>query len=157
MKQKRISSGLYTVLVLTVIRGAVCNIYAIVHSTGISLSIVSFVFAAVFLLSVIFIPILSVHTGRDRGIILILLSYWSLLAVTYVFGDISGIRWLENAGELLIFPYYSLFPVLWELSDGETATVLSILSAYYVIPFFMIVYLSVMLSVWNRKRRMFAE
>lgn len=127
--------------------GIVKNINTIKYNTGIIFNFENFIIAILFLLSMIIIAILSKHKEILNNFFL---YYWILIFIAYNIGDFFNIKFLEKLSEFLILPFYSIFPIIWNFTDGETATIISLLFAFYVIPLCMISYLSIIIFKRNR-------
>ncbi len=124
---------LFALLFVSVFHGVDVQMF----SQGIIFNIADFVFAVLFLLSMIIISIISVNKGKSRNCSKIFLFYWISVIIIYNISEIFSIDLLETTAEFIISPFKNIFYILWRFTDGETATVISLLSAYYVLPFIM--------------------
>lgn len=121
------------------------GVNALIFSNDIAFSAVNFTFAVLFLLSMILISVLSFYKNKTKTIISYFLGYWTAVILIYNISELLDIEWLENTSEIIILPFASICYILWHFTDSETATALSLLSAYYVIPVLMILYFTVMI------------
>lgn len=137
------------ILIFSLIFTALWGIFVLIYGHMIVFNAVNFVFSLIFLFSMIVTSILSVHTDKNNVKIKVFLCYWILVFFSYHISDFTDINVLEKISEFMIAPFGSLFSILWEFTDGETATVIGLISAYYVIPVLMIIYFAVILFKWN--------
>lgn len=135
--------------ILSLIFTALWGIFVLIYGHMIVFNVVNFVFSLIFLFSMIMTSILSVHTDKTNVKIKVFLCYWILVFFSYHISDFTDINVLEKISEFMIAPFGSLFSILWEFTDGETATVIGLISAYYVMPVLMIIYFAVILFKWN--------
>ncbi len=139
---------LFVVLFFSAFHG----INALTFSNGIVFNAVDFIFAILFLLSMILISVLSLK-NKIKTAIFSFLGYWTTVILIYNTSELLDIDWLENTAEIIISPFASIFYILWQFTDGETATALGSLSAYYIIPVLMILYSTVMILIYKKRIR----
>lgn len=137
------------ILIFSLIFTALWGIFVLIYGHMIVFNAVNFVFSVIFLASMIITSILSVQTDKTNIKIKIFLCYWILVFFSYHISDFTDINVLEKISEFMIAPFGSLFSILWEFTDGETATVIGLISAYYVMPVLMIIYFAVILFRWD--------
>lgn len=126
------------------------GINVLISSNGIAFNAVDFIFAVLFLLSMILISVLSLYKNKTKTAIYSFLGYWTTVILIYNTSELLDIDWLENMTEIIISPFMSIFYILWQFTDGETATAVSLLSAYYIIPVLMILYSAVMILIYKK-------
>lgn len=136
---------------------AIWGIYVLIYGQMINFNVVNFAFSIIFLFSMIIISILSVYTDKTKIKIKIFMCYWILIFSIYNISDFTDINGLEKIAEIIISPFGSIFSILWEFTDGETATVVSLILAYYIIPVLMIIYFSVILFKWDNIMKCFIK
>lgn len=138
------------ILFIALFFSAFHGINVLISSNGIAFNAVDFIFAILFLLCMILISVLSLY-NKTKTAIYSFLGYWTTVILIYNTSELLDIDWLENMTEIIISPFASIFYILWQFTDGETATAVSLLSAYYIIPVLMILYSAVMIMIYKKR------